>query len=258
MNRQSLLTLWRINKHPVTAQMMRSFVLSMFAVTATCGAAAAGLPEAPSLKPARPYASQATDPKNAEILHKALMAAERYDWPEVASLQKQATDPAVRDLVMWKRASEGVPGMGFDEISYALDHLSGWPKTYEMRKRAEEIIELSSLNAQQRIDWLTKSGPRTGAGKVALANAYNSIGKTDEAAEIARDAWRNNSLERDVERQVLARYGGKLTQQDHRDRVEFLLWTNQRSAAVKLKQLLTPDYRKLVDARVALASRSRL
>jgi len=257
MNRQSLLTLWRINKHPVTAQMMRSFVLSMFAVTATCGAAAAGLPEAPSLKPARPYASQATDPKNAEILHKALMAAERYDWPEVASLQKQATDPAVRDLVMWKRASEGVPGMGFDEISYALDHLSGWPKTYEMRKRAEEIIELSSLNAQQRIDWLTKSGPRTGAGKVALANAYNSIGKTDEAAEIARDAWRNNSLERDVERQVLARYGGKLTQQDHRDRVEFLLWTNQRSAAVKLKQLLTPDYRKLVDARVALASRSR-
>ena len=93
MNRQSLLTLWRINKHPVTAQMMRSFVLSMFAATATCGAAAAGLPEAPSLKPARPYASQATDPKNAEILHKALMAAERYDWPEVASLQKQATDP---------------------------------------------------------------------------------------------------------------------------------------------------------------------
>ena len=55
----------------------------------------------------------------------------------------------------------------------------------------------------------------------------------------------------------MARFGGKLTQADHRARVEFLLWTNQRTAASNLKQLLTPDYRKLVDARIALAGRSR-
>ena len=92
---------------------------------------------------------------------------------------------------------------------------------------------------------------------MALANAWNAIGEPDKAEDIARDAWRNNSLERDIERQVLARYGGKLTQADHRARVEFLLWTNQRTAAGKLKTLLTPDWRKLVDARIALASRSR-
>ncbi|MEZ5998487.1 MAG: lytic transglycosylase domain-containing protein [Hyphomonas sp.] len=232
-------------------------MLSVIAVLATHGAAAAALPEAPSLKPARTYASQATDPKNAEILHKALAAAERYDWSEVARLQDQATDPAVRDLIMWRRASEGVPGMGFDEVSVALTRLHDWPKTYNMQKRAEEIIELSSLSAQQRIDWLTKAGPRTGAGKVALANALYSQGQSDQALEVVRDAWRNNSLERDIERQVQARYGGKLTQEDHRARIEFLLWTNQRTAASNLKTLLTPDWRKLVDARIALASRSR-
>ena len=43
------------------------------------GAAAAAVPEAPSLKPERPYHSQVTDSKNAEVLHKALRAAERYD-----------------------------------------------------------------------------------------------------------------------------------------------------------------------------------
>ncbi|MEZ5945851.1 MAG: transglycosylase SLT domain-containing protein [Hyphomonas sp.] len=172
-------------------------------------------------------------------------------------LQGQATDPAVRYLILWKRASEGVPGMGFDEVSGALERLSDWPKTYNMQKRAEEIIELSSLTAQQRIEWLTKAGPRTGAGKVALANALYSQGQADRALEVVRDAWHNNSLDRDVERQVQARFGGKLTQEDHRARVEFLLWTNQRSAATALKPLLTPDWRKLVDARVALASRSR-
>lgn len=237
--------------------MIRPFALSLLAAVAVSGAAAAGLPESPSLKPARPYASTATDSRNAEILHKALDAAGRYDWKEVARLQGQATDPTVRDLILWKRASEGVPGMGFDEVNDALTRLNDWPKTASMRARAEEIIELSSLTATQRIDWLKASGPRTGEGKVALANALREVGKTDEAMEVVRDAWHNNSMDRALERQVLARFGGKLTQDDHRARVEFLLWTNQRTAASNLKQLLTPDYRKLVDARIALAARGR-
>jgi len=237
--------------------MIRPLALFLFAAIAVYGAAAAGLPETPSLKPVRTYASTATDPKNAEILHKALAAADRYDWSEVARLQGQATDPAVRDLIMWKRASEGVPGMGFSEVNDALTRLSDWPKTGNMRARAEEIIELSTLTATQRINWLKASGPRTGEGKVALANALREVGKMAEAEEVIRDAWHNNSMDRDLERQVLARFGGKLAQADHRARVEFLLWTNQRTAASNLRQLLTPDYRKLVDARIALAGRSR-
>ena len=257
MNRLCLPTLWLRNKHPVTTHMIRPVALFLFAAVAVNGAAAAALPETPSLKPARTYTSTATDEKNAEILYKALAASERYDWNEVARLQRQATDPAVRDLILWKRASEGVPGMGFSEVDEALTRLHDWPKTGNMRARAEEIIELSSLTPTQRIDWLRKSGPRTGEGKVALANALREVGKSAEAEDVVRDAWHNNSMDRDLERQVLARFGGKLTQEDHRARVEFLLWTNQRTAASNLKPLLTPDWRKLVDARIALAGRSK-
>ena len=257
MNRLCLPTLWLRNKHPVTTHMIRPFALSLFAAVAVSGAAAAGLPESPSLKPDRPYVSTATDSRNSEILHKALEAAGQYKWSEVARLQEQATDPAVRDLIMWKRASEGVPGMGFDEVNDALTRLHDWPKAGNMRARAEEIIELSTLSANERIAWLRKSGPRTGEGKVALANALREVGMMDDAVEAVRDAWHNNSMDRALERQVLARFGGQLTQADHQARVEFLLWTNQRTAASRLKSLLSSDYRKLVDARIALASRGR-
>ncbi len=257
MNCLCLPTLWLRNKHPVTTHMIRPFALSLFAAVAATGAAAAGLPESPSLKPDRPYVSTATDSRNAEILHKALEAADRYNWSEVARYQTQATDPAVRDLIMWKRASEGVPGMDFNEVNAALTRLHDWPKASNMRARAEEIIELSTLSATQRIEWLKASGPRTGEGKVALANALREVGMMDEAVETVRDAWHNNSMDRALERQVLARFGSKLTQADHQARVEFLLWTNQRTAASRLKSLLSSDYRKLVDARIALASRGR-
>ena len=233
--------------------MMRPLVLSAV-LFATAGlAAAAGVPEAPSLKPQRTYASQVTDARNAEILHKALRAANKYDWKTVAKLQKQTNDRDVQNLIMWVRASQGVPGMGFSEVSEALDILSDWPRQTAMRRRAEEIIELSSLNHQARIDWLMDSGPISGAGKLALANSLQATGDSGKALEAARDAWHNNSFNGDVKRQILARYGNRFTQEDHQARAEFLLWTGQTTAASQMKSLLSSDYRKLVDARIALA-----
>ena len=237
--------------------MMRPVAIFASLAVLSQAAAAAGVPESPSLKPDRPYTSSVTDARNAEILHKALRAADRYDWPTVAHLQTQASDADVRNLIMWIRASRGVPGMNFSEVSFALDKLQDWPKKASMRRRAEEIIGESSFSHKERIDWLTESGPITGAGKIALADSWRAIGEPGKALEAVRDAWHNNSLERDVEREVLSTYGKQLTQDDHRARVEFLLWTNQRTAASKLKYLLTSDYRKLVDARIALAARSR-
>lgn len=237
--------------------MMRPVALIAGLLALVQGAAASGVPEAPSLKPDRIYSSQVTDSKNAEILYKALRAADRYDWPAVAHLQTQASDPDVRNLIMWIRASRGVPGMNFSEVSFALEKLEEWPKTTAMRRRAEEIIELSAIGHKERIDWLTRSGPISGAGKVALADSWNAIGEPDKAIEVIRDAWHNNSMDRDLQQRVLSRYGDHLTQDDHRARVEFLLWTDQRSAASRLKPLLTSDYRKLVDARIGLATRAR-
>tara|TARA_R110002094_G_scaffold21823_8_gene33855 strand:- start:5172 stop:7193 length:2022 start_codon:yes stop_codon:yes gene_type:complete len=237
--------------------MIRSLSVSLLLGLGALSAAASALPDAPSLKPKRVYASQTTDAKNAEILHKAMDAAGRYDWSEVASLQRKATDPVVRNLIMWVRASEGVPGMGFDEVANAIDTLPTWPKTDRMRKRAEEIIDLSSLSHGERILWLTNSGPQTGAGKIALARSYKAVGQPAKAEALVHDAWRNNSMDRDLERIVLATYGGFLKEADHRARIEFLLWTNQRTAASKLKPLVSSDYRKLVDARIGLAGRGR-
>lgn len=245
------------------------------------GIAAANVPETPSLKPGKdipsppsvapvlsvntatpvpaappaPVLSQKSS--SALYLARALSAAERSQWSELSSLQYGAPDDVLKNLIMWKRASDGVPGMTFDEMDLALTVLDGWPLTSKMRSRAEEIIELSALDARARVAWLEKSGPVTGAGKVALANALRDSGERARADEVIKDAWRNHTLESDVQRVVLARYGQSLSQDDHRARVDFLLWTGQTSAAEGLKAQLTADYRKLVDARIALAKRAR-
>lgn len=252
-------------------------LVSMAALLAS--AALAAVPPAPSLKPGKAAppqppatllsvsgstspviaAAPVSGPKSGTMLYlaRALSAAERSQWTELSALQYAAPDPVLKNLIMWKRASEGVPGMIFDEMNLALTVLDGWPRTARMRQRAEEIIELSALDAAERVKWLDKSGPQTSAGKVALANALRETGNRTRSDTVIRDVWRNHSLEPDLQRVVLARYGQTLSQEDHRARVDFLLWTGQASAAEGLKPQLAADHRKLVDARIALARRTR-
>jgi len=73
----------------MTSLMIRSLSVSVLLGLGALSAAASALPDVPSLKPKRVYTSQTTDAKNAEILHKAMEAAGRYDWSEVASLQRR-------------------------------------------------------------------------------------------------------------------------------------------------------------------------
>jgi len=197
--------------------------------------------------------------KSASVLYlaRALSAAELRQWSELSDLQYSAPDPVLKNLIMWKRASEGVPGMTFDELDLALKMLDGWPQTTKMRQRAEEIIELSALDAAARVAWLDQSGPVTGAGKVALANALRDSGNRARADGVIKDVWRSNTLDSDLQRIVLARYGQSLSQDDHRARVDFLLWTGQASAAETLKPHLSADHRKLADARIAVAKKAR-
>jgi soluble lytic murein transglycosylase len=60
-----------------------------------------------------------------------------------------------------------------------------------------------------------------------------------------------------MSQRTYARYKNKLTQNDHRKRVDFLLWTRQTTAAGRMKSLLTPDWRALLDARSKLIRRAR-
>lgn len=266
-------------------RLIRNLAVFVSAAALLTGAAAPDAPATPSLKPGRslpaespgvPPAGQAMTVKasagavlqppasviptrtaSSLYLARALTAFDRNQWSELVTLQYEAPEPVLKNLIMWKRASEGVPGMTFDELDLALSVLKDWPQTAKMRQRAEAIIENSSLDAAARIAWLDRSGPVTGAGKVALANALRDVGNRARADEVIKDVWRNHSLDSGLQRLVLARYGQSLNQDDHRARVDHLLWTGQHGDAEALKPQLTADHRKLVDARIALARRAR-
>lgn len=226
-------------------------------VTALAGVSAhAVLPPVPSEKPPLIFASKVVSTQDAATVRLALQAADDGDWREVVRLEQQARDAAVSNLILWLRATQE-PSPSFDMLQTALGRLEGWPRLGSIAARAEDAIAGSTLTPGQRVTWLEGVGPRTGNGKIALALAYISTGDREKAAAAIRDAWRNSSLTPDRRRLVLRDYRAFLTQDDHRARADFLVWSRQLSEARSLKTYLTDDWRALIEARVALARRER-
>lgn len=237
--------------------MLRTALFASVAVLIAPFCASADVPPPPSLKPERQFASQVVSTQDAETLHAAMDAAADGQWTRVANLQGEARTEIVRNLILWRRASAGPPGMTWQDIAQAMAALDDWPDRFRMQARAEEIIDESGAPLADQIAWLEAVGPATGSGKTALARALARQGDYDAGLAVAREAWRGNSLDRSEYSALLTTFGDDLTASDHRTRVDFLLWTRQRSDASRMKALLTADWRALVDARIALQAGRR-
>ena len=211
----------------------------------------------PSLKPRLAAASDVISTRDAALLREGLQAVDRSDWFEVRQAESQIQDTTARDILTWYRARRDWR-MSFDEMDRALTRLGGWPETSEIRNRAEEVMELSSLDARARVAWFENhGGARSGPGHIVYAQALESLGRDEDAMKQVRKAWHGRTLPEEVSQKTYARYKDRLTQEDHRKRVDFLLWTRQTSAAERMEFLLTPDWKALADARSKLIRRAR-
>lgn len=237
---------------------MLKLKLAILGAISVCGVSYAATPTAPSLKPPVSYASSVVTSQDATIFHNALRDAETKNWDRLRSQYRTATNPAISDFILWRLATGAGTLTGFETLDIALTRLETWPQMSRVRAYAEEAIGASPLSANERVGWFdARGGAITGEGMAVYARALSDTGQQDRAADIIRKAWRTSVMSLATERALLSRYGSLLSTNDHEARANFLLWGGSgfTSAASRLRSRVSPGYRALIDARVALISR---
>jgi soluble lytic murein transglycosylase len=89
-------------------------------------------------------------------------------------------------------------------------------------------------------------------GRLVLARALLAQGDRDGGAAQLREAWRNDQLSADVEKQVLDRYGEFLSNVDHKARMEKRLFADDNEAALRAARRLGGAQVAIAQARIAL------
>lgn len=209
----------------------------------------------PRLRPERPNPSRYLDDQDFLMLERGLDAAEDGDWGIVRDARRRISDPVARSILLWRIATSD-EDTSFMELDLALEELEGWPQYGMIRSEAEFKISTSGLSSEFIVNWFEGREPVSGEGKIALGEALRETGRLAEAVPYIRDAWRNHTFRLYRQREILAANRDILTLTDHEERVDFLLWRDQRTLARDIRGQLDNAHRALLDARIALASRA--
>ncbi|HEY1880887.1 MAG TPA: lytic transglycosylase domain-containing protein, partial [Caulobacteraceae bacterium] len=203
-----------------------------------------------------PYSSLPPIPANpstdAANVNAALAAAKQGDASRIRSAMNQIYDPVARKIALWALIDGAPTAVSFAEADEARRELVGWPRELRREETAEASLPLSGLPAPAIIAWFGADQPRTGPGVLALAGALETVGRSAEARDLIRRAWRTRLLDQPIQDAMMARFGVVLTADDYAAREDLLLYGAHDGPALDLLRFLTPDQQALAQARMAV------
>ena len=164
--------------------------------------------------------------------------------------------PNARKLLEYLAADNMGSRMSFAEIDRARRDLTAWPHQSNRQMWAERALEGSGLSPQQIADWF-KVEPATPEGAMALASAYQQLGRDGDLKALVQHFWRDRSFDADAQRLFLVRFGALLTPEDHIRRADTLLYQARTPALDAVLGMIPDDWRKVADARMALRAGAR-
>ncbi|WP_417518935.1 lytic transglycosylase domain-containing protein [Minwuia sp.] len=215
--------------------------------------AAAATPPPPEPNPARettPQTGQLSE--NDRLLYRQAFALANRGLFSAAQLTTAAVaDPTLRPVLEWLRLrSRETMAARSDYDRFLADH-ADFPGLSTIERRREESV-LENADAATLKSYFDTHSPVTDNGKVRLALLQKADGDTKAAVELAREVWRENNPDVELEEALLDAFAGSFTSADHWHRLDRLLWDGERSAAQRMYPLVPADMRALSDARLKL------
>ena len=190
---------------------------------------------------------------DAATLGRALALYDSGKAEEAALTARQASDPLVDEIVTWARLARGEGSWG--EFARHLDRHADWPQETTIRRHAERAMP-PGLDPDWVIGFFRGEAPLTGAGALRLAEALRAKGRDGQAESVLAAAWTGLPMIED-ERLAFQAAAPAMTRRLASERLDMLLWDGSGVQAQALYPLVSPGWRALAEARIALRERRR-
>lgn len=189
----------------------------------------------------------ANTPENAEIVWRTGIGEPGSATMPVADPSGGAVSAA---LQRWRMLSQSGQ-YSFSEYASFLMAYPDWPNTEDMRKKAEQSINVLSWSPNQVVAYFDKLEPLTNGGRAKFALALAATGDKARATIWGRRAWREGTLSDDDENRVFQLMSGNLTSADYDARISRLLWSNATRAAQRWLPYASEQRRPVLEAQLA-------
>jgi len=179
-----------------------------------------------------------------------LMAAVHADhWAAAAAAAKTYADPVVAKLVTFYRLL--APGGGrLAEMSAFIDANPDWPQQATLIRRRDEALLLDPDDVAVAA-LCDASHPAEARALERCAEAYDELGRHEDAMRAARRGWIGSLPEPTRDAALLLRWVGVIGASEQRARFDVLAWTDT-AAATRQATALDPADQPAAEALLAL------
>ncbi len=262
------MTLASVTSTPTKASLAPTTILPTMGfslVTPAAAAPSAAVPEPASpivrahAAPAAPLAaaeSASTSAADVALVKQAIDLVRRGKVSEASAVQKTVGDPLAQKLIEWAILRSDESAAGFERLNAFVSTNPSWPSIMTLRRRTESALwderrDLSTVRA-----FFRTSKPITTKGRFALARALLAEGDSAGAAQLARQAWREDACSPQVERMVMDSLGDLLTRADHKARMDQRLYDEDVEGGMRMAALLGETELAIARARKAVIEKS--
>jgi soluble lytic murein transglycosylase len=200
--------------------------------------------------------AQGPSPQTSEaeiaLVKSAIAALRSGGASKATSVQATISDPVARKLVEWLILRSDHNGANSARYLAFIAANPNWPNLAMFRKRAEGMFWVENVKPAQVVSFFKDSPPQSGVGRLVLARALIAQGDAEGASALVRQAWRNDPLPEDVEKQVLERWSEFLSRADHKARMEKRLFAADNESAMRAARRLGGADLAIAQARIAI------
>jgi soluble lytic murein transglycosylase len=142
-----------------------------------------------------------------------------------------------RHILAWAIVLKGGAQVPSGEIAAAVAALPGWPGMETFRRSSERAFLREAPAPEAVVKAFAGAPPRTTQGAVLLARAHVALGDVPAARFVLSPVWRTAKLEAADEAAILKEFGSIIPAEDHRFRMERMLYADRAGSAERVAKL---------------------
>ena len=207
----------------------------------------------PVKRPPQPLLSLKLSNKDYENFDLALSQAKKWRWKSVKIISQKIENEDARNILNWIRHYNGADDLTFTDYRNFLNDNSYWPLIDSIKIKTENKISFSD-DHDELINYFKDQKPLTGWGKIYYGNSLLKKGNDALAELLIKEGYISGSFTRNEQKIIISKFKNFLTQEDHKKRINQLLWNGKYGTARSLVKYVEKDYQKLFEARIGLIS----
>lgn len=192
--------------------------------------------------------------KDAKTAQAAFKAVEKEKWTSARQQAGRVSDPLVTKIIRWLDLTRAGTSANFDTIAAFIAENPGWPRQSKLHEHAEIKLPRGK-NADAVLAWFETNPPVSTEGHIRRIEALFAKHREEEGRAAVREIWINRHFTKQLERTFYRRHRKHLTREDHRARLEQLIWNERYWPARRMFSKVDADTRALAEARLMLMRR---